>query len=303
MKARPLDPFAASLTLALCVLWGFNQVVAKLALVDVGPVAQTGVRSGVGCVCVIVYAAATGRRIFRIDGTEAAGALAGLLFTAEFVALYESLRWTTAGRATVFIFAAPFFVALGAVFLLKDERLRRIQWLGLALAFLGVAVGLAGRSPGGGMLGDALAVLAAALWGATTIVIKATPLRRADPRKVLIYQIGAATLIAPFAAVALGEPLPAHLSAATLVALLWQGVAVVGLSYVAWFWLLGRYPAPQLSAFTFVTPLVGVFAGWLVFGETVTPGFALAITLVVAGVALVNWPRRAASRAAPPDPG
>jgi drug/metabolite transporter (DMT)-like permease len=294
---RPLDPFAASLTLALCVIWGFNQVVAKIALVDVGPIVQTGVRSAIGCVCVIAYAAAARRRIFRIDGTEAAGALAGLLFTAEFIALYESLRWTTAARATVFVFAAPFFVALGAVFLLKDERLRPIQWFGLALAFLGVAVGLAGRSPGAGTLGDALAVLAAALWGATTLVIKATPLRRSDPTKVLLYQIGAATLIAPFAAVAFGEPLPAHLSAATVAALLWQGVAVVGLSYVAWFWLLGRYPAPQLSAFTFVTPLVGVFAGWLVFSESVTAGFAVAIALVVAGVALVNWPRRAASRA------
>jgi len=303
MKARPLDPFAAALTLTLCILWGFNQVVAKIALVDVGPIAQTGVRSAIGCVCVIAYAAATGRRIFRIDGTEAAGALAGLLFTAEFIALYESLRWTTAARATVFVFAAPFFVALGAVFLLKDERLRPIQWLGLVLAFLGVAVGLAGRSPGGGTLGDALALLAAALWGATTIVIKATPLRRADPTKVLLYQIRVATLIAPFAAAVLGEPLPAHLSALTLAALLWQGVVVVGLSYVAWFWLLGRYPAPQLSAFTFVTPLVGVFAGWLVFSETVTPGFAVAIALVVAGVALVNWPRRAVSRAAPRDPG
>jgi drug/metabolite transporter (DMT)-like permease len=292
MKARPLDPFAASLTLTLCILWGFNQVVAKIALADVGPIVQTGVRSAIGCVCVIAYAAKTGRRIFRIDGTEASGALAGLLFTAEFIALYESLRWTTAARATVFVFAAPFFVALGAVFVLKDERLRRVHWLGLMLAFLGVAVGLAGRSPGGGTLADVLALLAAALWGATTIVIKATPLRRADPTKVLLYQIGAATLIAPFAAAVLDEPLPAHLSAATVAALLWQGVAVVGLSYVAWFWLLGRYPAPQLSAFTFVTPLVGVFAGWLVFSETVTPGFAVAIALVVAGVALVNWPRR-----------
>src|SRR5271165_3712123 len=213
---RPLDRFAAALTLALCILWGFNQVVVKAALPDIGPIWQTGARSAVGCLCVAAYALATKRRVFVIDGTEAAGALAGLLFTAEFIALYESLRWTTAARATVFVFAAPFFVALGAVFLLKDERLRPIQWLGLVLAFLGVAVGLAGRSPGGGTLGDALALLAAALWGATTIVIKATPLRRADPTKVLLYQIGVATLIAPFAAAVLGEPLPAHLSALTL---------------------------------------------------------------------------------------
>lgn len=290
-KNRPLDIPSAALTLALCVVWGFNQVVVKLAIGEVGPIVQTGIRSGVGVVCVLVYAAMTNQRVFRIDGTEAAGALVGVLFTAEFIALYESLRWTTAGRATVFIYAAPFFVAFGAILFLKDERLRRIQWLGMALAFLGVAVAFAGRSPGGGMIGDALALFAAALWAATTVVIKATPLRKADPVKVLLYQIGAATIIAPLAAPLLGESWPAHLSAKTVGALLWQGVAVVGASYLAWFGLLTRHPAAQLSAFTLVTPLVGVFAGWLIFGEQVTAVFALSVALVVAGLALVNWPR------------
>jgi drug/metabolite transporter (DMT)-like permease len=221
----------------------------------------------------------------------------------RFIALYESLRFTTAARATVFIYAAPFFVALGAAFLLKDERLRPIQWAGLGLAFLGVACGLVGQTPGGGLIGDGLALLAAALWGATTIVIKATPLRRVDPLKVLLYQIAVAAVAAPAAAYAFGEKVPTHLSLATVVVLLWQGVIVVGVSYALWFWTLANYAAAQLSAFTFITPLVGVFAGWLVFGETVTAGFALAIVLVLAGLALVTWPRRAASQAAPRDPG
>ena len=174
----------------LCVVWGFSQVVVKLALPDVGPIAQTGIPLGIGALCVIGYALFTKRRIFEIDGTEAAGALAGALFTAEFIALYESLRFTTAARATVFIYAAPFFVAIGAAFLLRDERLRPIQWVGLAFAFLGVACGFLGRTKGGSLAGDALALLAAVLWAATTIVIKATPLRRIDPIKVLLYQIG-----------------------------------------------------------------------------------------------------------------
>lgn len=291
MQAKALDPFAAALVFALCVVWGFNQVVVKLALPDVGPIAQTGIRSGVGVICVVAYALSTNRRIFKIDGTEAAGALAGALFTAEFIALYESLRFTTAARATVFIYAAPFFVALGAAFLLKDERLRPIQWVGLMFAFLGIACGFVGRTEGGGLVGDALALMAAALWGATTIVIKATSLRRADPMKVLLYQIVFAALAAPLAAYALGETRPTHFSATSVAALLWQGVAVVGVSYTLWFWTLTRYAAAELSAFTFITPLVGVLAGWLVFGETITGGFALAIALVLAGLALVNWPR------------
>jgi len=290
---KPLNAFAAGLTLVLCVVWGFNQVVAKAALADVGPIAQTGIRSAIGVICVVVYALVTKRRIFRIDGAEAAGALAGVLFTIEFIALYESLRWTTAARATVFIYAAPFFVALGAALFLKAEKPRPIQWLGLVLAFIGVAIGLFSPASGGGWAGDALALFAAAAWAATTIVIKATPLKRIDPLKVLLYQIVAAALLAPVAAYALGEPAPVRVSAETVAILVWQGVAVVGVSYALWFWLLTRHPAPQLSAFTFITPLVGVFAGWLVFGEAVTENFAAAIVLVVAGLALVNWPRKA----------
>ena len=64
------------------------------------------------------------------------------------------------------------------------------------------------------------------------------------------------------------------------------------MSYSVWFWVLKRYAAAQLSAFTFVSPLVGVLAGWLVFGDAITPAFAAAIALVVAGLALVNWPRK-----------
>jgi drug/metabolite transporter (DMT)-like permease len=292
-RPKPLDPFAGALTFCLCAIWGFNQVVVKLALPEIGPVWQTFARSAIGVVCVVLYALWTRREIFRLDGSEAAGGLAGLLFTAEFLALYESLRFTTASRATLFIYASPFFVALGAALFLKAERLTPLQWLGLALAFIGVAFALAGRTPGGGFFGDALALLAAALWGATTIVIKATPLRRADPVKVLLYQIAVAALVAPLAAVALGEAAPTHLSAATAGLLLWQGVVVVGISYALWFWLLQTYAVPQLAAFTFVTPLIGVVAGLLVFGEAVTPEFAGAIALVIAGLALVNWPRRA----------
>jgi drug/metabolite transporter (DMT)-like permease len=303
MKARPLDALAASLTFCLCVLWGFNQVVVKLALPEVGPIAQTGIRSAIGVVCVAAYALLTNRRVFELDGTEAAGTLAGVLFTAEFIALFESLRFTTAARATVFIYAAPFFVALGAAFLLKDERLKPMQWAGLGLAFLGVSCGLVGQTPGGSLIGDGLALLAAALWGATTIVIKATPLRRVDPLKVLLYQIGVATVVALPLAYALGERVPAHLSGTAVASLLWQGVLVVGVSYALWFWTLTNYAAAELSAFTFVTPLVGVFAGWLVFDETITAGFALAIALVLPGLALVTWPRRAASRAGRRDPG
>jgi len=52
--------------------------------------------------------------------------------------------------------------------------------------------------------------------------------------------------------------------------------------------LMKSYPASKLSAFTFITPLFGVAAGHYVLNEPLSAGFAVAVVLVIAGLALVN---------------
>ena len=74
--------------------------------------------------------------------------------------------------------------------------------------------------------------------------------------------------------------------------LAYQSIWVVGVTYLVWFWLLRVYRAAELSAFTFVTPVLGVLAGWLVLGERVTLAFVAALALVATGIALVHWPAR-----------
>ena len=268
MQARPLDAFAATLVFALCVVWGFNQVVVKLALPDVGPIAQTGVRSGIGALCVIAYALCTKRRIFEIDGTEVAGALAGALFTAEFIALYELLRFTTAARATVFIYAAPFFVAVGAAFLLRDERLRPIQWVGLAFAFLGVACGFLGRTKGGSLAGDALALLAAVALGGDDPCHQgdAAQAHRSDQGPSLSDRIRCANRAACGLCFRRSVADASYDGVGRLLVMArrrcgWRKLRA------AYSGTLTRYAVAELSAFTFITPLVGVLAAWLVFGE------------------------------------
>jgi drug/metabolite transporter (DMT)-like permease len=101
--------------------------------------------------------------------------------------------------------------------------------------------------------------------------------------------------LAPLA-YALGEPLPWRPSAAAVAALLYQAVFVVGITYLAWFWLLRQYRAPELSALTFISPVVGVLEGWALLGETPTPAFLLALAGVAAGIVLLSWPVQAPIR-------
>jgi len=68
----------------------------------------------------------------------------------------------------------------------------------------------------------------------------------------------------------------------------YQAVVVAFVSYLAWFWLLERYPASGLAAFSFWTPLFGVLGGWLLLGDRLSGNLGAAVALVAGGIYLVN---------------
>jgi drug/metabolite transporter (DMT)-like permease len=291
-ETHSLDSLGVATILTLSVVWGFNPIVFKTALAEVGPQSLSGIRCAIGCLCVIVYARVMKRAIFRVDGTEALGILLGLIYVAQHFALFESLRWTTLSHSAVFFYVAPLLIAFGTTFLFRNERFGLLQWIGLSLAFLGVVSEFSRRWGVSHPAGDAMALLAALLWAASTLLIKGTQLSRIEPVKTVFYQIATAAIICPIAAWALGESAPTGLSVSTYAALIWQGAGIVGITYVLWIWLLGRYSAAQLSAFGFVTPLTGVAVATLLVDEPLTDNLIVAVALVIAGLVLVGWPRR-----------
>jgi drug/metabolite transporter (DMT)-like permease len=292
--ARALDPLATALIVFLCLCWGFNQVAIKLALPEIPPLLQAAVRSTGGALLVGIWALLRGVRLFGRDGTLAAGLVAGVLFGLEFILIFLGLQWTTASRAALFLYTAPFFVVIGARWLLPDDRFDRSQWLGLLLSFAGIVVIFGVPTPGGNpreLLGDAMLLLAGAAWGATTLVIKASPLARASFEKTLLYQLVVSAPMLGLGALLAGERLHAMPSAVPFWSLAYQTVWVVAITYLAWFALIQRYSASRLSAFTFLTPLFGILAGNLVLGEPLTLAFAAGAALVLAGLVLVNRAR------------
>jgi drug/metabolite transporter (DMT)-like permease len=289
---KPVDGLALGLMTLLCALWGFQQVTIKLAAPDVSPLMQAGLRSILATVLLLAWARLRGVPLFDRDGTLAAGLGAGALFAAEFGLIYAGLAHTTASRMVVFIYLAPCLTALMLPFFVPSERLSPLQWLGVLLGFAGVAFafreGFAAGGAGSTLLGDAFGVLAAFLWAATTVLIRATRLARAKAEKTLFYQLAVAAVALTALSPLLGEPGVVRWSATALAVLAYQGAVVAFASYLVWFWLLTRYMAAQLSVFAFLAPLFGVGAGAAFLGERLTPAFLAAALLVGAGVVLVS---------------
>lgn len=301
--ARPLDALATATIIALSLSWGLNQVAIKAALPDIPPLVQGVIRSSGALAMLLAWAWARDVRLFSRDGSLLPGLAAGTLFGVEFIMVYRGLPLTTASRGTIFLYTAPLWVALGGSWLLPGERLGRLQWLGLALAFFGVVVAIgspqlvgAGAGPVGSggaptLLGDALLLVSGAGWAATTLVIKGTRLVQVAPEKTLGYQLVVSIPILAVAALVFGESLPGLPRPAAVGWLAYQTVWVVGITYGLWFALVKHYSASRLSAFTFLTPLFGVLAGHVVLGDAIDWPFAAAAGLVVAGLVLVNRPR------------
>ena len=291
-----LDGLAIGTLLACCMFWGLQQVLVKAIMGEVAPLFQASLRCIGACVLLLVWCRVRGVRLFERDGSLWPGLLAGALFAAEFACIYLGLLYTSASRLTVFLYTSPFWVAALVPLFVKSERLRPLQWLGMGCAFVAVAFamreGLGAGSTNGSVnnsaLGDLLGLAAGALWGLTTVTIRAKNLTRIAPEKLLFYQIATTALAVPWISLALGESWNFHWSPMAWGSMLAQTVIGAFASYLAWMWMLGRYPATKISVFVFLTPLFALLFGTLLLGEAATPTLLAALGLVAVGIVLVN---------------
>ncbi len=290
---KALDGQAIALMLVLCLVWGLQQVALKATAAEIAPIFQIALRSGVAALLVGLVMAARGERM-RLTHTWRAGLLVGALFGLEFLLVGEGLRHTSASHMVVFLYTAPIFAALGLHWRLPAERLGAVQWLGITLAFGGLALAFFGRSTGtpatgsGNVLwGDFLGLLAGAAWGATTVVVRCSRLATAPATQTLLYQLLAAFVLLLGAAFATGQ---AHFNPTPKVwaSLLFHSLVVSFASFLLWFWLLRKYLASRLGVFSFMTPLFGMVLGAWLLQEPIEASFLVGAVPVLLGIVLVS---------------
>lgn len=277
----------------LCLTWSLQQIALKATAQDFSPILQIAVRSGIAAALVGLLMWRQGEGSLLAGGAWKPGAVAGALFGLEFLLVGEGLGHTSAAHMVVFLYTAPIFAALGLQWKLPSERLAPAQWLGILMAFAGIAIAFLLRDPQGNqdwsrmLWGDLLGLLGGVAWGATTVVIRTTRLSGLPATQILLYQLlGAFALLLP-AAFLMGHTTfnPTPMVWATLA---FQSVLVAFVSFLVWFWLMRHYLASRLGVLSFLTPLFGVVLGAWLLNEPIESSFLTGALLVLAGVVLVS---------------
>jgi len=297
-RKHHLDSLAVSILLVCCLFWGLQQVLVKATMTELPPLFQASVRFAGASVLLAAWSVWRGVPFWGGRQMHGPGLASGVLFAAEFAMLYIGLQYSSASRLTIFLYTSPFWVAVLLPLFVRSEKLRPLQWVGLACAFAAVVFamreGMHSSNPQQ-WLGDLLALGAGMFWGLTTITIRSTRLAQASAEQMLFYQVAVSALVLPVLSWAFGERWVSSFSGFAVMSLLVQTVIGAFASYLAWMWLLGRYPATKISVFVFLTPLFALLFGSLWLQESVTPSLLAALALVAIGIVLVN-------RSAPAQP-
>jgi drug/metabolite transporter (DMT)-like permease len=280
----------------LSVLWGVNWPLIKIAIGDIPELSFRGACTATGAAGLFLIARGAGLPLAMPRRAWLWVAAAALFNIAGWnVLMVYGIGLVTAGRAAILGYTMPLWgVALSALVLGERLNLRHGFGLALGLAGMGVLMGADAAVLDSAPLGALLIVGAAMSWAAGTVILKRAPLTvPVTVSTAWQLVIGGAPIVV--AALVLEPGRWGPIGAASALAALYNMTVVFVFCYWAWFRILAEVPVGVAAISTLMIPIIGVFAGALVLGEPVGWQELAALALVVAALAAVLRPGRAAA--------
>jgi len=284
------------------LVWGSTYLAIRVVVRTMPPITSAGLRFVAATLLTGAYVLARrGPGAFRVPRRQVLTACAvgilllfggnGLVNLAE-----QSLP---SGLAALLVALVPLFVVVIRAIL--GERPRWVTVIGVVVGFGGVALLLASGG-GGAVNGRGLLIVGAALSWAAGSVLASRGSLPALAAVAITMESAAGGIAMLIVGTITGERLhPAQVSGQSWFALLYLIVAGSVVAFSAYAWLLGVAPISQVATYAYVNPVVAVFLGALLLGESVGVAVVTGGLLVVAAVAIVVRSEAPSRRAAQAD--
>jgi len=286
------------LYILLCLIWGSTWIAIKLGLTDAPPITTAALRFCVAVTLVLILSLV--RRV-NLPATWPERIRLGLpglfMFGFNYSLVYSAEVYIPSSLTAVLFGSFPFWVALFSLGLLKQERLHWLSWFGIGIGFSGVGVISFDQAQLSDdlLLGSLLALggCAAAAFG--TVLHKRYHTEAHILGAILLQMIFGGLFLLP-AALLLEQPGDFAFTRNSVGSVLYLAAFGTVAAFLMYFWLIRRMKAITLSLIAFVTPIVAILIGVLLFAEPLSIRAGIGTALILSGVILVVQRRR------PPDP-
>jgi len=281
----------------VCIVWGTTYLAIRVAVRSIPPLLLTGARFVIAGAILFAFARFRGEAIPRAKTVIKELLLVGLLMIGiGNLSVAWAEQWVPSGIAALLVATAPFWAALLERFQKDGERIDLRRAIGMLIGFLGVALLVTPGGAGGAfdtrfVIGALAIQVGAITWQYGTIRGKRR-LNEVSPLMSSAFQMligGSAVIIAGFA---IGDANGLKITAAGIWALAYLTTFGSVLAYTSYVYAVTKLSVTNISMYAYINPLVAVILGWLILHERLNWISVVAMCTILAGVALVQAPRR-----------
>ncbi|MCB2136905.1 MAG: EamA family transporter [Rhodobacteraceae bacterium] len=276
------------MALAVPLIWGMGFVFAKAAIGHFPPILLMALRFTLTALATVWFAPLPRTHFWPLFWIAIVAA------AIQYSLTFSGLKHLDAGMAALIVqLEVPFLVLLGALILKERPTMRK--WLGIAVAFAGVAL-IAGQVEFRGEWVAVFMVIAGAFtWALGQVFIRRLKDITGATVTAWIAVFAALQLFVMSAIFETGQK-EAILAAGWVVwgAVAYLGLVMTALGYFLWNTLIRAHDVGRVAPFLLLLPVCSVAGGAVFLGEVLTPGRLVGGAVVIAGVALITLERRRA---------
>jgi len=282
------------LLILVTISWGINWPIMKIGVTAFPPLTFRTLCM-IGALPPIWLAARLSGTPLRVSQGQIALiaklALPNMMVWHFFVIL--GVKMLSSGRAAILGFTMPVWAVLSGLLFFR-ERVTPMAWLGVACALAGALLLLSSEfsALSGQPLGSALVLIAATGWGYGTVALRKSKID-IPTISLTFWMIAMTTLVMGVAAILFESSLWRWPNAIEWGAIIFNAIIVFGFAHVVWFQLARTLPPIASSLSVMMIPIVGVFSGAWMLGETPHWQDYAAMVLILAAMSTVLLKPRA----------
>lgn len=288
MSAQRFPLLLIGAFIALYIIWGSTYLAIRIGVESWPPLLMAGVRFVIAGSLMFAWLRWRGAPMPTLREWKA-GAVIGVLLLScgnGGVTLAEHLG-VASGVAALAVATVPLFALVFG--LIWGQRTTRLEWAGIVLGLIGIALLNLGSNLQASPLGAALIIFAAASWSFGSMWSKHLPLP-AGPMASAVEMLagGAALLLGSALSGERMETLPTPAGWAALAYLVVFGSIIAFSSYL---YLLKNVRPAAATSYAYVNPAVAVLLGVLFAGEHIGGEEGLAMLVIISAVVLIGLPQ------------
>ncbi|MHC8385339.1 drug/metabolite exporter YedA [Pseudomonas sp. LB3P14] len=286
LRRFPLPLIAAFF--ALYVIWGSTYLVIRIGVEYWPPLLLGGIRFVIAGTLMYAFLRWRGAPAPTWAQWKSAGIIGILLLTCGNGAVSVAEHTGVAsGVAALAVATVPLFTLLCGYF--WGARNTRLEWAGIVLGLIGIAMLNLGSNLQSSPLGAALLVFAAASWAFGSVWSKHLPLPQGAMASAVEMLVGGAALL--IGSALSGEHLERMPPIEGWAALAYLTVFGSIIAFNAYMYLLKNVRPAAATSYAYVNPAVAVLLGIVFVGETIGIEEGLAMLVIISAVVLIGLPQ------------